>query len=137
MGAYDGLIDPVSHLGLQLDPCPQSPNCVSSQALGPDQQVAPFNFAGASEDALVALEALIEADPSARIVERRGGIYVRAEYRSRWLRFVDDLELLADEEAGVIHVRSGARRGWSDFGVNRQRVDALHREFSKAILPIP
>ena len=137
MGAYDGLLDPVSHLGLQLDPCPQSPNCVSSQALEPKQKVEPFNFAGSAADALAALEALVEADPAATIVERRSGIYVRAEYRSRWLRFVDDLELLADEQGGVIHVRAGARRGWSDFGVNRQRVDALHREFSKAILPIP
>jgi len=137
MAAYDPLLDPVSHLDLRLDPCPQSPNCVSSQAWSPNQKVPPFTFAGTAADALAALEALIEADPAATIVERRSGIYLRAEYRSRWLGFTDDLELLADEEAGVIHVRSASRRGWSDLGVNRRRVEALHRAFAQSMLPIP
>jgi len=83
------------------------------------------------------LAALVAADPAARIVEQRSGIYLHAEYRSRWLHFVDDLELVADEEAGVVHVRSASRRGWSDLGVNRRRVEALHRAFAEAILPIP
>jgi len=50
---------------------------------------------------------------------------------------VDDLELLADEEGGVVHVRSASRLGWSDLGANRHRVEALHRAFAEAILPIP
>lgn len=137
MGAYDGLVQPTDHLDLRLRPCPQSPNCVSSQARDPGQKVEPFSFVGSGEDALAVLAALVEADPSAEIVERRSGIYLRAEYRSRWLGFTDDLELLADEEAGLVHVRSGSRRGWYDFGVNRARVEALHREYAKSILPIP
>jgi uncharacterized protein (DUF1499 family) len=136
MAAYDPLLSPVSHLDLRLDPCPQSPNCVSSQAWDPDQRVAPFTFAGDAPDALAALEALIEADPAATIVERRSGLYVRAEYRSRWLGFVDDLELLADDEGGMVHVRSASRRGWYDFGVNRRRVEALHEQFDRSMLPV-
>jgi uncharacterized protein (DUF1499 family) len=135
--AYERFQSPVSHLDPRLAPCPQSPNCVSSQAWNPDQRVPPFTFVGTAADALATLAALIEADPAARIVEQRSGIYLHAEYRSRWLHFVDDLELAADEEAGVVHVRSASRRGWSDFGVNRRRVEALHRAFAEAILPIP
>ena len=135
--AYEPLRSPVSHLDLRLDPCPQSPNCVSSQAWDPDQRVPPFTFVGSAADALATLAALVAADPAARIVEQRSGIYLHAEYRSRWLHFVDDLELVADEEAGVVHVRSASRRGWSDLGVNRRRVEALHRAFAEAILPIP
>jgi len=137
MAAYQPLLDPVSHLDLRLDPCPQSPNCVSSQAWNPKQKVPPFTFAGTATDALAALAELIEADPAATIVERHSGIYLRAEYRSRWLGFTDDLELLADEEGGVIHVRSASRRGWSDLGANRRRVEALHRTFAQSMLPIP
>jgi len=137
MAAYDPLLDPVSHLDLRFDPCPQSPNCVSSQAWDPDQRVAPFTFAGSADDALAALAALVRADPAATVVERRSGIYLRAEYRSRWLGFTDDLELLADEEGGVVHVRSASRRGWYDFGVNRRRVEGLHEAFGQSMLPIP
>jgi uncharacterized protein (DUF1499 family) len=137
MAAYDPQISPVDHLDLRLAPCPQSPNCVSSQAWDPDQQVPPFTFAGTADDALAALEALIEADPAATIVERRSGLYVRAEYRSRVFGFVDDLELLADEEGGLIHVRSASRRGWYDLGVNRRRVEGLHEQFDRSMLPVP
>ena len=51
--------------------------------------------------------------------------YVYAEFRSKLLGFVDDVELLFDEQAGVFHVRSASRLGRRDFGVNRKRVEAL------------
>ncbi|NNL66655.1 MAG: DUF1499 domain-containing protein [Myxococcales bacterium] len=132
---YEPLRDPVSHLDLRLDPCPQSPNCVSSQAWDPAQRVAPFEFAGDAAEALSRLAALVAAEPSATIVEQRG-IYLHAEYRSRWFGFVDDLELLVDEEAGVIHVRSASRTGWSDLGVNRRRVERLREAFGVPMVPI-
>ena len=135
MSAYEPLLDPLSHLDLRLDPCPQSPNCVSSQAWNPDQRVDPFPFAGDAGEALDALARLVEADPDARVVERRG-IYFHAEYSSRIFGFVDDLELLADDDAGVVHVRSAARRGWSDLGVNRRRVESLRESFARSMLPI-
>jgi uncharacterized protein (DUF1499 family) len=58
------------------------------------------------------------------VAERRGD-YLRAECRSRVFRFVDDLELLFDDAAGVVRYRSASRVGRSDLGVNRRRVDAL------------
>ena len=133
---YEPMKSPVRYLDLRLEPCPQSPNCVSSQAWDPSQRVPPFTFVGTAGDALDALAALIAADPAATIVERRD-IYLHAEYRSRIFGFVDDLELVADEEGGLVHVRSASRRGWSDLGVNRRRVEALHEAFSQSMLPIP
>jgi uncharacterized protein (DUF1499 family) len=41
------------------------------------------------------------------------------------MKYVDDLELAYDERAGLFHVRSASRLGWSDRGVNRARVEAL------------
>ena len=53
--------------------------------------------------------------------------YLYAEYRTRLMRYVDDLELYYDERQGLVHVRSASRLGRRDFGVNRQRVEALRR----------
>jgi uncharacterized protein (DUF1499 family) len=39
--------------------------------------------------------------------------------------FVDDVEFLLDEKARVIHVRSASRLGRKDFGVNRERIEAI------------
>ena len=51
--------------------------------------------------------------------------YLYAEFRSRLLGFVDDVELL--RQGGVLHVRSASRLGRRDFGVNRKRVEALRK----------
>jgi uncharacterized protein (DUF1499 family) len=55
--------------------------------------------------------------------------YLHAEMRTRWLKFTDDLELLLDEKASLIHVRSASRLGQRDFGANRQRVEWLRAQF--------
>jgi uncharacterized protein (DUF1499 family) len=51
--------------------------------------------------------------------------YLYAEFRSRLLGYVDDVEFVHDAAAGVIHVRSASRLGRRDFGVNRDRVEAI------------
>lgn len=53
--------------------------------------------------------------------------YLYAEYRTKLLRYVDDVELYYDEKRGVVHVRSASRLGRRDFGVNRKRIEALRR----------
>jgi len=54
--------------------------------------------------------------------------YLYAEFRSKWFRFVDDVEFLI-ETNGVIQVRSASRVGHSDLGVNRKRIETLRRQF--------
>ncbi|MND03139.1 hypothetical protein D3C83_228210 [compost metagenome] len=56
---------------------------------------------------------------------REEGSYLYAEFTSRLMGFVDDVELLLDEKARLVHVRSASRLGRRDFGVNRARVEAL------------
>lgn len=51
--------------------------------------------------------------------------YLSAEFKSSVFGFVDDLELRKDSTAGVIHIRSASRVGYSDMGVNRKRGEAL------------
>ena len=57
--------------------------------------------------------------------------YLHAEFTSLLFRFVDDLELLVDDEAGVVHVRSATRIGASDLGANRRRVENLRRRLGE------
>jgi uncharacterized protein (DUF1499 family) len=51
--------------------------------------------------------------------------YLHVECRSLVFRFVDDLELELRPGDGIIAVRSASRKGHSDFGVNRRRVEDL------------
>ena len=68
------------------------------------------------------LRTLIEAMPRTRVVEARPD-YLHVEASTPTLGFVDDLELAIGD--GAIHVRSAARLGIRDFGVNRKRVETL------------
>lgn len=61
----------------------------------------------------------------------RSGPYLHAEFRSKWFRFVDDLECIYNEAEGKIDIRSAARLGYSDFGENRKRVENLRRLFEE------
>ena len=51
--------------------------------------------------------------------------YLHAECSSAVFGFVDDLELHLRPAQNLIAVRSAARLGHSDFGVNRKRVESL------------
>ena len=108
----------------KLSPCPQTPNCVSSLADDEIHAVDPIPFSGPWESAMARLERVLSEMPGARIVSLEGP-YLRATFRSPVLRFVDDLELLADPEASLVHVRSASRVGSWDFGANRRRVERL------------
>ena len=51
--------------------------------------------------------------------------YLYAEFKSKLMGFVDDVEFYRDTEANVVHVRSASRLGQSDAGVNRKRVEEI------------
>jgi uncharacterized protein (DUF1499 family) len=119
LGARDG----------RLAPCPDSPNCVSSQAEDERHRIEPIRFDGDSDEAWKRLRERVAARPRTRIVTEADG-YLHAECTSLIFRFVDDLECLLDRDARLIHVRSASRAGHSDFGVNRRRVEELRRGFT-------
>jgi uncharacterized protein (DUF1499 family) len=109
----------------KLLPCPDSPNCVSSQAFKPSQVVLPLSFGGVSwPQAKERLLKTLRSLKRCRIVTV-GDDYIRAEFTSAVFRFVDDVEFLADHANKVIHIRSASRVGYSDLGVNRRRVEAI------------
>lgn len=110
----------------RLASCGRRLNCVCSQADPGDARryVAPIPFKGDASAALSAARKAVEGMRRATVIRREGN-YLHAEFRSRLMGFVDDVELVFDERAGVLHVRSASRLGRRDFGVNRERVEAL------------
>ncbi len=99
-------------------PCKRSPNCVSSQADPADLEhyIAPLH---ASMDAV--RNALSRMARVTIVSDRQDYLY--AEFRTRLMRYVDDVEFFFD--GTLIQVRSCSRLGRRDFGVNRRRIERL------------
>jgi uncharacterized protein (DUF1499 family) len=112
-----------------LRPCPETPNCVSSESVAPQARIEPLRFKGAPQAAWADLESSIH-DLGGTIVERRDG-FLWATFTSCIFRFVDDMEFRMEAEAGVIHLRSASRVGRSDLGVNHKRVERLRVLFQQ------
>lgn len=126
---------PPADLGVnngRLKPPSLTPNSVSSQAsLYPDHpqrayaEIQPLPLkAGSGPASIQALAAVLTALPGIRVVEQRPD-YLRAEAETRWMRFTDDLEFWFDPGRKVIELRSASRLGRKDFGVNRERIEAI------------
>lgn len=113
-------------MGQALPDCPSSPNCVASFSVQQAKRVQPLRLSVPVAEAQVVLKHALYAMPRTIIAEERDG-YLRTEHRSLLFRFVDDLELKHNPEAGYWEVRSAARSGYADFGVNRRRVEALRQ----------
>ena len=102
------------------------PNWVSSQVAAEDTKhfIAPLRPAGPLGAAWQALHGALRAMPGATLVTSDPG-YLHVEFASAVMGFVDDAEFALDAAAGAIHVRSGARLGIDDFGVNRKRIEGI------------
>ncbi|MCP3870747.1 MAG: DUF1499 domain-containing protein [Gammaproteobacteria bacterium] len=112
-----------------ISPCPDKPNCVTSLQVGSSHYVAPLKFEGPPESARKKLLAVINQLPRTQVVENSGN-YLRVTFTSLVFRFKDDVEFQFDENAGVIHLKSASRVGYSDFGANRRRSETIRRNFN-------
>lgn len=111
----------------------KTPNCVSSQADPADagHYIAPIAFQGDPVQAILALRRIADSMERTHVVAHDPE-YLYVEFRSKLMGFVDDVEFFASAAEGVIHVRSSSRLGRRDFGVNRERVEAIRARFGAA-----
>jgi uncharacterized protein (DUF1499 family) len=114
----------------RLAACPTSPNCVSSQARDAKHAIAPLILKGDSATDWETIGKVVGEMPRATI-SKATDRYLHVEYKSRLFGFIDDLELLLDPVTRVIAVRSAARVGKSDLGVNRRRVEAIRKKLKR------
>ncbi len=106
-----------------LRACPASPNCVSSDELTESNYVEPIALSVAPEQAWAAVTEVVGEMPRTKIIVRSED-YLHAHCRTA-MGFVDDLELRLRPQHGDIAIRSSSQLGYSDFGVNRERVESV------------
>lgn len=113
-----------------LAPCPSKPNCVSTLATDREHAIAPIRYTTSAKDAHARLLAILRAIPRTTIVASDDHM-IRAEFRTAIFRFVDDGVFVIDDAAKTIHFRSASRVGYSDFGVNRKRMEGVRAAFGR------
>jgi uncharacterized protein (DUF1499 family) len=113
-----------------LLPCPDSPNCVSSQAKDEKHRMDPIIYTGTMEQAKQRLLMVIASMKRTRILEDRGE-YIHAVFTSLIFRFKDDVDFVFDDQKKLLHFRSASRVGYSDLGVNRKRMEEIRKRFDQ------
>ncbi|KAL5539903.1 hypothetical protein UlMin_045081 [Ulmus minor] len=136
------------YLGVQknqqtLALCPATNNCISTSENVADltHYAPPWNYNGGRKKPVsreVAMEELLQVIKSTKpdkfapqIMEKKDD-YVRVEYQSPILGFVDDVEFwFPPGKDSIVEYRSASRKGNFDFDVNRKRIKALRQELEK------
>ena len=113
----------------RMAPCPKSPNCVSTQSTDVKHRIDPLVYTPSIEDAMGRLLEIVRATPRTSLVAEEED-YLHVEYRSRIFGFTDDVEFWFDDENKAVHFRSASRKGYSDLGVNRKRMEQIRERFS-------
>jgi uncharacterized protein (DUF1499 family) len=114
-----------------LEKCPSTPNCVSSQEVAGGHRIEPLVINGDAQVAWQTLQNVLAEDSSVTVIASSGS-HIRAEAKTRFLRFTDDVDFLLDKDAGIIDMRSASRVGYSDLGKNRSRLEALREKLREA-----
>ena len=120
----------------RLKPPSNTRNSVSSQAaLHPDHaqlqyaSIEPLPLKnGNVANSMQTLVSVLKSMPNLTIEDAKPD-YIYAQSRSRVLKFIDDVEFWHNSSKGVIEVRSASRLGREDFGVNRQRIEAIRQKY--------
>ncbi len=112
--------------------CPKTPNCVNSQATDEKKFIQPIHFIGTQQEAQDRLLKILQAWKLIKITVVQDK-YIRAEFKSKMFRFVDDVEFYfparKTEKKVTIHIRSASRIGYSDLGANRKRIEQIRSKF--------
>ncbi|MFZ5563911.1 MAG: DUF1499 domain-containing protein [Thermodesulfobacteriota bacterium] len=111
----------------RLAPCPDTPNCVNSQAAG-RHAIPPIAYSGDRTQARDRLRRILETEKRVALVAVEEN-YIRTTFTSLIFRFVDDVEFYFPDEP-FIQVRSASRVGYSDLGANRRRIEHLRQRFA-------
>jgi len=115
--------------GGRLMACPDTPNCVSTAAGPAARYVSPFEYSGKREEAIATMVHILRGMKNTKIRDEEDG-YLWLECSSKFLGFVDDLEIYFPAEKPVVYIRSASRLGYWDLGVNRKRVEKIRERFN-------
>ncbi len=98
---------------VDLNPCIQVSHCVREE-WDVNNIEKPFEE----------IKTIIVNTPRTKIVEINGD-YLHAEATTKWMKYIDDLEVSFLPESKILLIRSESRVGESDLGVNQKRINLL------------
>lgn len=124
-------LTPASYAQEILPDCPETPNCVSSQATDPEHLIAPLQLSGDAGAAKNKLTALLDSLPRVSW-QTASDKHIKATFTSFVFRFIDDVDFVINDN-NRIDVRSASRVGRSDFGANRRRIEEIRAALEKPI----
>lgn len=111
--------------------CPEKPNCVSTKESNKKNYIEPIKYLSSLDEAKTVLILTINSFNSSKIKdEQESFIYV--EFVSEIFGFVDDAEFYFIKP-GIIDFRSASRIGYSDLGVNRERMEIIRDKFNDLV----
>ena len=132
---------PPADLGLrdgQLKAPSRTNNSVTSQAaLHPNSamrakaEIAALPMTGDAAATMARLKTVVAAMPGAHIIKAEP-TYLYAEFTTRLMKYVDDVEFAIDEPAKLVQVRSASRLGKEDLNANRNRIEAIRAKLAAA-----
>ncbi|MBP7283814.1 MAG: DUF1499 domain-containing protein [Leptospiraceae bacterium] len=122
-GVYDG----------ELNYCPPTPNCVSSQSWNwnPIHSIKPFSYEGISkQEAFEKLKNLLDNKENVHVISDPENFYIKTFYFTKVFRFPDKVEFLFEEKNPVVQIRSASVFGIFDIFHNRIRLEYIRSELN-------
>ena len=126
---------PTAPLGVvegNLAKCAARPNSVCSQATDKQHFIEPLVWSTTPEEAWESLRAVVERMRGVTMVEVTDE-YMRCEFRTSLMRYIDDVEFMNSPAEHLIHARSASRIGHSDLGANRKRIERIRSALSREL----
>ena len=114
----------------RLKPCPDTPNCVSSQTTDQQHFIEPILVTATPDGTRDMILKTLDEFNRVKVVEVQAG-YIHAEFTSLIFRFVDDVEFYfpaSESDVVRVDIRSASRIGRSDLGANRKRMEAIRQK---------
>lgn len=114
-----------------LKPCPDTPNCVNSEEVDGNAAIDPLQVSGSLSKSWQVLQQAVQEEGGK--IEMVSDTLLHATFRSLIFRFVDDVTCRLDQKNQLIHISSASRVGYSDFGVNRKRVESIRTRYNRLL----
>ena len=113
-----------------LSPLNGKPNAVSTQTDQKALKMDPLPFKETLADSKFQVMRILQSLDRVKVVKETPD-YIHAVFSSKVFRFKDDVEFYFDESSRLVHFRSASRVGYSDWGVNRKRMEDIEVRYQK------
>lgn len=114
----------------KLKDCPNSPNCVGTQATKSNKKMKPLLYQGTIDEAIKKLKAIMSNRDNTKLIKEEHQ-YLHYEFKTSIGGFIDDVEFLLDEKKKQIDFRSASQKGYFDFWKNKRRMKKIQKEWEQ------